>query len=56
MPDLDLVAVLVSAVALFVLGAAYYAVLGDQFAQVSEAVGGAPQRSYRRSTKPRSVG
>ena len=37
MPDVDLVAVLGIAVVLFVLGAAYYAALGTQLAQVSAA-------------------
>jgi hypothetical protein len=37
MPDLDMVAVLVGTVVLFVLGAGYYAVLGDQLARVSAA-------------------
>ena len=37
MPDLDLVVVLVGTVVLFVLGAGYYAVLGDRLAQVSAA-------------------
>ena len=37
MPDLDLVQVLVGTVVLFVLGAGYYAVLGDQLARVSDA-------------------
>ena len=36
MPDLNLAAVLVSAVAAFVLGGGYYAVLGEQLAEVSE--------------------
>jgi hypothetical protein len=39
-PDLDLVVVLVGTVVLFVLGAGYYAVLGDQLARVSAAVAG----------------
>ena len=36
MPDLNLAAVLISAVATFVLGGAYYAALGEQLAEVSE--------------------
>ncbi len=37
MPDVTIVAALVSAVAAFVVGAAYYAALGDQLARVSDA-------------------
>ena len=43
MPDLDLVVVLVATVALFVLGAGYYAVLGDQLARVSQAAAAGSQ-------------
>ncbi|MGH2590697.1 MAG: DUF1761 domain-containing protein [Actinomycetota bacterium] len=44
MPDIDLIAVLVATVAAFILGGSYYAVLGDQLAQVSAAAasGGQP--------------
>ena len=44
MPDLNLLAVLAASIAAFVLGATYYAVLGDQLAQVSDAAaaGGQP--------------
>jgi hypothetical protein len=37
MPDVDLLAILVATVAAFVLGAAYYALLGRQLAEVSGA-------------------
>jgi hypothetical protein len=37
MPDVEILAVLAATVAAFILGGAYYAVLGDQLAQVSEA-------------------
>lgn len=37
MPDIDLIAVLIATVVAFVLGGSYYAVLGDQLAEVSEA-------------------
>lgn len=37
MPDLDVLAVLVATIAAFVCSAAYYVVLGDQLATVSEA-------------------
>lgn len=37
MPDLDLLAVLVGAVVAFLLGAGYYALVGNQLAQVSNA-------------------
>jgi Protein of unknown function (DUF1761) len=43
MPDVDPLAVLVTTIATFVLGGAYYAALGDQLAEVSEAAAsGAP--------------
>jgi Protein of unknown function (DUF1761) len=41
MPEIDLLAVLAAAVAAFVAGGAYYAVLGDQLAEVSEAAAAA---------------
>jgi Protein of unknown function (DUF1761) len=41
MPDIDLLAVLVTGVAAFGLSGAYYAVLGDQLASVSEAAAAA---------------
>lgn len=37
MPDVHVVAVLIATVVAFVLGGAYYAALGDQLAEVSEA-------------------
>jgi len=37
MPDVNLLAVLVAAIAAFMSGAAYYAVLGGQLARVSDA-------------------
>jgi hypothetical protein len=37
MPDIDLLAVLVAAIAAFALSGAYYAVLGEQLAEVSDA-------------------
>ncbi|CAN5756273.1 hypothetical protein BH18ACT15_BH18ACT15_02840 [soil metagenome] len=37
MPDLNVLAVLVAAIAVFVLGATYYAVFGQQLAEVSDA-------------------
>jgi len=43
MPDVDLPAVLVSAVVVFVAGFAYYAVLGDQLAEVSDAAAAGEQ-------------
>jgi len=43
MPDVDLLAVLVSAVVVFVAGFAYYAVLGDQLAEVSDAAAAGEQ-------------
>jgi hypothetical protein len=43
MPDLDPVVVLVGTVVLFVLGAGYYAVLGDQLARVSAAAAAGAQ-------------
>ena len=41
MPDIDLLAVLVATATAFVLGGAYYAVLGDELATVSEAAAAA---------------
>jgi Protein of unknown function (DUF1761) len=41
MPDIDILAVLVAGVAAFALGGAYYAVLGEQLASVSEAAAAA---------------
>jgi hypothetical protein len=41
MPDLNVLAVLVGTVALFVIGAAYYATFGAQLAQVSDAAAAA---------------
>lgn len=41
MPDVNLLAVLVGTIALFVIGAAYYATLGAQLAQVSDAAAAA---------------
>jgi Protein of unknown function (DUF1761) len=43
MPDVDVLAVLAATVAAFVLGAAYYAALGEQLAAVSEAAAAAEQ-------------
>jgi Protein of unknown function (DUF1761) len=43
MPDVDVLAVLVATAAAFVLGATYYAALGNQLAQVSEAAAAAAQ-------------
>lgn len=43
MPDVDLLAVLVAGVAAFALAGAYYAVLGEQLASVSEAAAAAEQ-------------
>jgi hypothetical protein len=40
-PDVDLLAVLIATVAAFVAGGAYYAVLGEQLAEVSEAAAAA---------------
>jgi Protein of unknown function (DUF1761) len=37
MPDVDAIAVLVATLAAFVLGGAYYALFGEQLAEVSEA-------------------
>ena len=37
MPEVDLLAILVAAVAAFALGGAYYAVFGEQLASVSDA-------------------
>lgn len=37
MPDVNLIAVLAATVVTFVIGGAYYAVLGEQLAEVSEA-------------------
>ena len=45
MPDIDLLAVLVTGVAAFGLSGAYYAVLGDQLASVSEAAAAAAAES-----------
>lgn len=39
MPDVDILAVLAATVAAFALGGSYYAVLGEQLAQVSGAAG-----------------
>jgi len=44
-PDLDLLAVLVATVAAFVSGAAYYALLGEQLADVSAAAAEAGPRA-----------
>ena len=43
MPDVSVIAVLASTGAAFVLGGTYYAVLGDQLAEVSEAAAAAGQ-------------
>ena len=43
MPDVDVLAVLAATVAAFVLGGAYYAVLGEQLATVSEAAAAGEQ-------------
>jgi hypothetical protein len=43
MPEVDVLAVLVAGVAAFALGGAYYAVLGEQLATVSEAAAAAEQ-------------
>jgi hypothetical protein len=43
MPDVDLLAVLVTGVAAFALSGVYYAVLGDQLASVTEAAAAAGQ-------------
>lgn len=40
MPDVSILAILAATVAAFAIGAAYYAVLGAQLAEVSEAAGG----------------
>lgn len=45
MPDVDLLAVAIATVAAFVVGAAYYAVLGGQLAEVSEVAAAAEQPS-----------
>jgi uncharacterized membrane protein YdfJ with MMPL/SSD domain len=37
MPDVDAIAVVVATLAAFVLGGAYYALLGEHLAEVSEA-------------------
>lgn len=37
MPDVDLLAILVAAIVVFVIGFTYYAVLGEQLAKVSDA-------------------
>jgi len=47
-PDVDLLAVLVSAVVVFVAGFAYYAVLGDQLAEVSDAAAAGEQPPPRK--------
>jgi hypothetical protein len=43
MPDVDLIAVLAASVAAFAGGGAYYAVFGEQLAEVSEAAAAAGQ-------------
>jgi hypothetical protein len=43
MPDINLLAVLVATVVLFVIGAVYYGVLGDQLAKVSDAAAAGEQ-------------
>ena len=43
MPDVDAVAVLVATLAAFVLSSAYYVVLGDQLATVSDAAAAGDQ-------------
>jgi Protein of unknown function (DUF1761) len=43
MPDVDLIAVLAASVAAFAAGGAYYAVFGEQLAEVSEAAAAAGQ-------------
>jgi hypothetical protein len=49
MPDIDLLAVLIATVAAFVAGGLYYAALGEQLAQVSEAAAdaGAEMRPWK---------
>jgi hypothetical protein len=43
MPDIDLIPVLVAAIAAFALGGTYYAVLGEQLAEVSDAAAASEQ-------------
>jgi Protein of unknown function (DUF1761) len=43
MPDIDLLAVIAAAIVVFVLGSTYYAVLGAQLAEVSDAAAAGEQ-------------
>lgn len=45
MPDVDLLAILVAAIVVFVIGFTYYALLGQQLAEVSDAAAAGEQPS-----------
>jgi len=56
MPDVNLLAVLVSAVVVFLVGFAYYAAVGDRLAEVSDATPAPPASNRRPGRWPSNSG